>query len=242
MSFTLVRLQCPQCGSQIAAEGEDVVYYCVSCRSGFVLDPHSPAGLAPVEVAFVTAPAAAPERWLPFWALPARITIHERQGSRGILDGLAAFFGGGGREEGGQAGTTEGTFAIPAFAAPLEELTALAARYTQALPRLGARPAVRGTDSAPSHSSDTAPKPWRLGERLGERLTGGVLAVADAEKLAHFVLVAAEAAKPDTLKDLSYSLAFGPPRLLGVPFVRKGEAWADAHFGLPVAPAKEVGT
>jgi hypothetical protein len=237
VTLRLLRLACPQCGSQIAAEGEDVVYYCVSCRSGFVLDPQAAAGLAPVEVAFVTAPAAAAGRWLPFWALPARITLHEREGSRGLLDGIAALLGGG--DGSGAGGTTEGTFAIPAFAAPLAELTALAARYTQALPKLGARPAGRGTDGAPSIDSDTARRSPRLGERLGERLTGGRLTVADAEKLAHFVLIAAEAGKPDTLKDLRYTLAFGPPRLLGVPFVRQGESWVDAHFGLPAAVAAE---
>ncbi len=206
-AFELLRLQCPQCGSQIAAEGEDAVYYCVSCRSGYRLNAESPQRLAPVDVAFVTAPAVAVERWLPFWAIPARIVLQERVGSSTFLGGLFSLFA---ERKEAPAEPGEGTFAIPAFAAPLAELTALATRYTQALPHLG--------------------------ERLGERLTGGRLAVEDAEKLAHFVLVASEAAKPDTLKDLRYTLEFGPARLLGVPFVRRGEGWADAHFGLTATP------
>jgi hypothetical protein len=211
MPFELLRLQCPQCGSQIAAEGEDVVYYCVSCRSGYRLNAEAANRLAPVEVSFVTAPAAQVERWLPFWAIPARIALEERIGSSTLLGGLFSLFA---ERKEAPAEPGDGTFAVPAFAAPLAEITALATRYTQELPRLG--------------------------ERLGERLTGGRLAVADAEKLAHFVLVASEAAKPDTLKDLSYTLDFGPARLLGVPFVRRGEAWADAHFGLPATLAERA--
>lgn len=208
--FKLVRLQCQQCGSGIAAEGEDVVYYCVSCRSGYRFDEGK---LAPVEVGFLAAPAVAAGRWLPFWVLPARVTLHEREGSRDAYLSLLGFLVAGGEQEGAPA---EGTFAIPAFAAPLAELTALATRYTQELPQLLARG----------------------GERLGEKLTGGRLAPADAEKLAHYVLLASEAAKPDTLRTLRYTLDFDPARLLGVPFVRTGERWADAHFNLPAALAE----
>lgn len=204
--FELVPLQCPRCGSGIAAEGEDVVYYCISCRSGFRF---AEGALAPVEVSFLAAPAAEIGRWLPFWVLPANVTLQEREGSRGAL-GLLGFLSGD-----GPPGPAEGAFAIPAFAAPLAEVTALATRYTRELRQLQARP----------------------GERLGEKLNGGRLAPADAEKLAHYVLVASEAAKPDTLRTLRYTLAFGAARLLGVPFARRGDGWADAYFGLPVTPA-----
>ena len=203
--FALVRLQCPQCGSGIVAEGEDVVYYCVSCRSGYRFDA---GALAPVEVGFLPAPAIAAGRWLPFWVLPAQVTLHEREGARGGFTGLLGFLGAGDGETPGAPAA--GTFAIPAFAAPLAEVTALATRYTQELPQLLARG----------------------GERLGERLTGGRLAAADAEKLAHYVLVASEAAKPDTLRTLRYTLDFGPARLLGVPFVQRDGRWTDGYFNL----------
>jgi hypothetical protein len=210
LGYRLLPLDCPQCGAGLAAEGEDVVYYCTACRSGFRLrEGEEAAGagddpLARVEVAFVTLPGGIAARYLPFWLLPARVALAERKSSGGSLRGLLRMFTGGPSETGSPAG--EGTFAVPAFAAPLAEVAALAARYTQALPRLG--------------------------ERLGERLTGGTTGVEDARKLAHFTLIASEAEKPDTLQDLRYTIDFGPARLLGVPFVDRGGRLVDAHFGL----------
>lgn len=212
LGYRLLPLDCRRCGAALAAEGEDVVYYCTACRSGFRLregeEAEGPSGdpLEPVEVGFVTLPGGVATRYLPFWLLPARLTLAERKSSGGSLRGLLRFFTGGEAETGSPPG--EGTFAIPAFAAPLAEAAALASRYTQALPRLG--------------------------EKLGERLTGGTTGVEDAKKLAHFTLIASEAEKPDTLQALRYSIEFGPARLLGVPFVDRGGRLADAHFGLAV--------
>jgi hypothetical protein len=78
-----------------------------------------------------------------------------------LTSGLLGFLGAG--DDAAPGAPAAGTFAVPAFAAPLAEVTALATRYTRELPQLLARG----------------------GERLGERLTGGRLAPADAEKLAH---------------------------------------------------------
>ena len=103
-------------------------------------------------------------------------------------------------------GAGEGTFVVPAYATPIERATALAARYTAEFPKLG--------------------------ERLGERLTGGRFSSADAAKLAEFALVAAEAKRGGTLTTLRYELQFGPARLLGVPFVGEPGSYADAHFHL----------
>lgn len=108
---------------------------------------------------------------------------------------------------GGGDGSGPRSFVIPAYDTPLARMVALAARYTASFPTLG--------------------------ERLGERLTGGCFGPADAEKLAHYVLITAEADKSDTLKDLSYELRFGEPRLLGVPFARRGRDLVDGLFGLP---------
>jgi hypothetical protein len=204
----LIRLDCAACGAPLAAEGDDVVYYCTACRTGFRLreeEAEGAQGLERVEVAFVALPGATASRHLPFWLLPARVSFAERQAAGGSFAGLVRFFTGGASETGSPPG--EGTFAIPAFAASLGEVTALARRYTEGLPRLA--------------------------ERLGEKLTGGCRSVADARKLAHFTLIASEAEKPDTLKSLSYTINFGAPRLLGVPFVDRGGRLVDAHFGLP---------
>lgn len=223
--FRLQVLACPQCGAPLAAEGDDVVYYCTACASGFLLRTEADGpgagstggrgaevtapgeGLNRVEVSFVTAPGAAVARHLPFWLLPATVTIQSREAAGGSVAGLLRFFSGGG-DAGTAGGPARGAFAIPAFEAPLSTLTELAMRYTQALPRLG--------------------------EKLGERLTGGRLTPADAEKLAHFTLIATEAAQPDTLRNLVYTIDFGAPSLLGVPFVARGDRLADAAFGIVI--------
>ena len=115
----------------------------------------------------------------------------------------------GNTDRGGPAifgGAEQGTFVIPAYLTPIAHATALAQRYTTEFPRLG--------------------------ERLGERLTGGRFGSADAAKLAEFALVAAEAGASGTLTTLRYQLEFAPARLLGVPFVGEPGSYADAHFGL----------
>jgi hypothetical protein len=204
LGYRLVPLDCPSCGAALAAEGQDVVYYCTACRNGYLFDAEG-GRLERVEVGFVAQPGAVAERHLPFWLLPARISIHERQSQSGNVTGLlASLFGRTERRDGVAA---DGTFAVPAFHLPLPETIELVLRYSRELPRLG--------------------------ERLGERLTGGCYGTADARKLAHFALIAAEARQPDTLIQLRYEIDFGPGRLLGVPFARRGEAWADSIFGLP---------
>ncbi len=198
--FELVPLDCPSCGAAVAAEGEDVVYYCTACRNGYRFDLDE-RQLVPIEVGFVALSNVAAEIYRPFWLLPARVSIHERDASGGGFAGLLKFFTGGGDQPAGG----EGTFAVPAFHAPLPAVTALVRSYTEKLPELG--------------------------ERLGERLLGGRYGVLDAKKLAHYALIASEVGKPDTLKQLRYEITFGEPRLLGVPFVRRGQRFADALFG-----------
>lgn len=206
--FELVTLECPGCGAPLAAEGEDVIYYCTACYRGHRLagEGEAPGAgpLLPVEVSFVAAPAVGRHLYRPFWLLPARVEILTRRAAGGVFSGLMSFFLGDRQETGSPPG--EGTFAVPAFRAPLAPTVELALAYTRELPKLG--------------------------EILGERLTGGTTGVDDARKLAHYTLIASEARKPDMLEELDYLLEFGPPRLLGVPFVRRGEALADALFGL----------
>jgi hypothetical protein len=199
--FRLVPLDCPTCGAAVAAEGDDVVYYCTACRNGYRFDGEKRA-LEPIEVSFVAAPDRVVEGYRPFWVLPATIRIHDRQASGGSFRGLLGRFFGGAEDR--RPG--EGTFVVPAFDLSLEAALELTRRYSHRLPELD--------------------------ERLGERLTGGRYGAADARKIAHFALLASEVDKPDTLSDLRYEIEFGAGRLLGVPFVRRGEGWADALFGV----------
>lgn len=205
VEFELVALDCPSCGAPIAAEGEDVVYYCTACRNGYRFDPEE-RRLVAVEVAFISLPQVSIDLYKPFWLVAAKVSIEERLAAGGGFSGLMSFFLGDRSDS--LAPTGEGVFAIPAFPAPLAAVTELTRRYTEALPELG--------------------------ERLGERLLGGCYDEADAHKLAHFALIASEVDKADTLQDLDYDIEFGEMRLLGVPFVRKGETLADALFGIRI--------
>lgn len=205
--FELVPLDCPACGAPLAAEETDVVYFCTACRSGFRYAPRERHGLAPVEVSFIATPHQAAEGYAPFWLLPARVEILRRDASGGALTGLLRFFVGG--DEAAAAG--DGHFVLPAFRLPIDDVVELALRYTQEFPRLD--------------------------ELLGERLTGGSFGAEDAVKLAHYVLIASEVRKRDTLKDLEYRLTPGEPRLLGVPWVTVAPRRVDAVFGLSMGPA-----
>lgn len=200
--FTLVALDCPSCGAGIKADGQDVVFYCTACRNGYRFEQMS-RSLMPVEVSFVALPGRQVEFYLPFWLLPANIEILERTGSGGSFKGLMRFFLGG---DEGDGSSREGTFAIPAFHAHLSAITELTRRYTEAFPKLG--------------------------EKLGERLVGGCYGVEDAQKLAHYALVASEVNKSDTLRQFQYEITFGDERLLGVPFVRHGKRAKDAIFAV----------
>lgn len=200
--YELVPLDCPSCGAAVNADGEDVVYYCTACRNGYRFDIEAKA-LLPMEVAFVSLPNVAVELYRPFWLLPATIDIQKRDGTGGSFRGLMNFFLGSGEKD---SSGGRGTFAVPAFHAPLPAVSTLVRRYTEKLPELG--------------------------EKLGERLLGGRYGVLDAKKLAHYALIASEVEKPDTLKQLRYKIKFGKPRLLGVPFVRRDGKVVDAIFGI----------
>jgi hypothetical protein len=205
--FELVPLNCPQCGASVDADSEDVVFYCVACRNGYRFDEES-RRLESVEVAFVSAPHVATRRYAPFWALDARVLIEQRtSGGVDPVQWLARFFS-------ADDSTAEphskgkGTFIVPAFDTALDATLDLTRRYTAALPQLG--------------------------ERLGEKLTGGRYGVEDARKLAHFAVIAAEVEKRDTLRHLRYRIDFGDSRLLGVPLVVDGEIRKDGLFGIEV--------
>jgi len=202
--FQLVLLDCPSCGAPIRSSGDDVVYYCTACRNGYRFEIET-SQLQPVEVSFVATPAQQADEYRPFWLLPAKVQMQERSATGGGFSGLLGFFLG---RSSGPRESGEGTFVIPAFQAPLDVVTQLSQSYTQALPSLG--------------------------ERLGERLCGGRYGVEDAQKLAHYVLIASEVGRPDTLTQLRYEIDFGQPRLLGVPFIRRDQSIADAVFDIAI--------
>jgi hypothetical protein len=206
--FELVPLDCPACGAPLAAEATDVVFYCTACRSGYRYAPEEKRGLAPVEVSFVATPHQAAEGYLPFWLLPAKVEILERDASGGALSGLMQFFAAGGEEE---TRSGDGHFVLPAFRLPIDQAVELALRYTQEFPRLD--------------------------ELLGERLTGGSFGAGDAVTLAHHVLISSEVRRRDMLRNLDYRLTAGTPRLLGVPWVSAGPRRVDAVFGLSMGAA-----
>ncbi|MDH3743622.1 MAG: hypothetical protein OES47_00805 [Acidobacteriota bacterium] len=207
-SFELVPLDCPTCGAAVEASGVDVVFYCTACRNGYSFDIENNA-LEPVDVAFVAASHIAAHDYRPFWLLSAEVEIRRRGGGRGgDISGILGALLGSRSSDRRAMGAVDGTFAIPAFHSSLDSTIELVHRYTRALPELG--------------------------ERLGERLLGGCYGVDDAEKLAHFAVIASEVDKPDVLKQLDYRIRFGAARLLGVPFQLEGEVWRDAIYGIGV--------
>lgn len=205
--FRLVPLDCPTCGASVQAEGADVVYYCVACRNGYSFDDEAQA-LAPLDVAFIVAPQVAARKYAPFWALEATVVISERRaaGAR-PAEWLSRFFSSGGGETGDSRGG-RGVFVVPAFHTNLASTLELTRSYTRAFPGLG--------------------------EKLGEKLTGGCYGADDARKLTHFAVIAAEVDKRDTLQQLRYQIEFGDVRLIGVPLVLDGKIWKDGLFGITV--------
>jgi hypothetical protein len=131
LGYRLVPLSCPACGAPIAAEADDVVFYCTACKNAHLLD-RSTGALAPIAVTFLAAPAMAVTRRLPFWLLPARVELLERSTEGG--GGLLHLFDGGAPSS---AGNADVSFAVPAFAAPLTVAVELAKRYSAQFPAAG---------------------------------------------------------------------------------------------------------
>lgn len=109
MTFGLVSLDCPSCGSALRGEGLDTIFFCEHCGDAATLGEN---GLEMVESsALVPAPGHRARLWRPAWLIEGEITVADR---------LRA---GGRRSNGWNA---RNTYVIPAFEIPLADLTRLA--------------------------------------------------------------------------------------------------------------------
>jgi len=105
----LVNLDCPSCGSAMAGEGRDTIFFCDHCGDAAVLEDD---GLRTVDsTALLPAPGRHPNLWRPAWRLELDVRVSER---------IRA----GGRETPGWEG--QRVFVIPAFGLPLDDLNRLA--------------------------------------------------------------------------------------------------------------------
>ena len=203
--FTLAPLDCPTCGAAVAAAGEDVVFYCTACRNGYRYQDEEPH-LAPLEVGFVASANISADRYLPFWVIEADVRITGRQAGRRTPARMPSLMHSFFERSGRKFETGKGRFVVPAFRSDLDATVELTRRYTASLPDLS--------------------------ERLGEKLTGGCFGLEDAEKIAHFAVIATEVDRADTLRGLKYSIEFGKARLLGAPFALDSNGWVDAVHGV----------
>ncbi|MEM7480569.1 MAG: hypothetical protein AAF481_05305 [Acidobacteriota bacterium] len=120
LGFRLVTLECPNCGEALAGEAEDVIFYCVACRSGFRIENDT---LLPVTVHFAALRHQAAEGWLPFWTLPVRVDIRQRDASGGFLRSLM----------GGGDGDSVSRLVVPAFRLPVERAVEAVLRLSRDL-------------------------------------------------------------------------------------------------------------
>ncbi len=119
MTLHLVALDCPSCGSALAGDGLDTIFFCQHCGGGAVL---ADGGLEVVEgVALVPAGGRSAQHWRPGWLVEADLVVADR---------LRA---GGHRTPGWQ---DRRTFVIPAFGMPLSDLTRLVRAFAAAAPPL----------------------------------------------------------------------------------------------------------
>jgi hypothetical protein len=75
-SLELVLLKCPQCGTPVPAEEDEIAWTCATCGQGWQLTAD---GLAPQVVRWMAAaPNARPESWRPMWIFAAQVSFAQR--------------------------------------------------------------------------------------------------------------------------------------------------------------------
>ncbi len=123
MDFHLVNLDCPACGSAMAAGPNDILFLCAHCGSGAVLGD---TGLDKVDsTALMPAPGRRAMLWRPGWSVEADVVVDDRRGFKG-------------RVTPGWSGRRQ--FIIPAFPLALEDLTLLAGALSSAADTTGEVP------------------------------------------------------------------------------------------------------
>jgi hypothetical protein len=129
MNLHLIGLDCPACGSAMAGEPHDVLFFCSHCGSGALLDPE---GLETVEsTALLPAPGRHARVWKPAWIIEADVSVNQRIRADG-------------RETQGWQG--ERTFVVPAFELPLNDIVQLGRALSAAAGAMGEVPSepIRG--------------------------------------------------------------------------------------------------
>ncbi len=123
MDFHLINLDCPACGSAMAAGPHDILFLCPHCGSGAVL------GNTKLDLVDSTALMPVPGRrarlWRPGWSIETDVLVNARRGT-------------GGRVTPGWSGRRR--FVIPAFPLALEDLTLLARALSSAAGATGEVP------------------------------------------------------------------------------------------------------
>ncbi|MCI0519267.1 MAG: hypothetical protein L0Z70_03320 [Chloroflexi bacterium] len=172
----LVPLLCIRCAAPLPAQPEETAWVCAQCGQGLLLDEES--GLTALEVHYA---AGIPPggRGKPYWVAEGRVSV-ERQTYSGSQSKEAAQFWSQPRR-----------FFVPAYQAPLEELTEMGRRLLVAAPAL-------------QEGSAAAFEPVTLSQ-------------ADAAVAAEFLVMSVEAERKDKLKELNFTLDLQPPVLWILP-------------------------
>jgi len=129
VTLHLIGLDCPACGSAMAGDPHDVLFFCSHCGSGALLEPDR---LETVEsTALLPAPGRYARVWKPAWVIETEVSVNQRIRADG-------------RETEGWQG--ERTFVIPAFELPLNDLVQLSRALAAAAGTVGEVPGepIRG--------------------------------------------------------------------------------------------------
>jgi hypothetical protein len=118
-SVELVLLKCPQCGTPVPAEEDEVAWTCATCGAGLLLTDD---GLKPLKVQWAERRHGT-AAWRPFWVIPGSVQFTDRQS-----------FGRAAKPDEVWSGPVR--FFVPAFPASLQEIEELGARMTRGQPTL----------------------------------------------------------------------------------------------------------
>jgi hypothetical protein len=123
VKLDLIPLDCPACGSAMAGDPHDLIFFCAHCASAALLDEQ---GLQTTESsALLPSPGKHAEVWKPAWIIEAHVEVDQRIRSDGR------------RTEGWQG---EKSFIIPALQLPLIDMMQLARALTAAAGDVGELP------------------------------------------------------------------------------------------------------